>query len=82
MDGVIDHCLNHRCDQAVVNAAVEFSEKMGKYFPEISKKAKNRLIADAQMEQQLQRRTDGPAYRLGKAIYNSSHWPRFLRATV
>ena len=54
---------------------------MRKYFPEISKKAKNRLISDAQMEQQLQRRIDGPAYRLGKAIFNSN-WCRLLIATV
>jgi len=81
MDGVIHHCLNHKHDQAVVEAVLEFARKMAKYFPEISKKAKNRLISDAQMEQQLQRRIDGPAYRLGKAIFNSN-WCRLLIATV
>ncbi len=81
MDGVIHHCLNCKNDGDVVEAAVEFAGKMERYFPEISPKAKKRLITDAQIELQRQRRTDGPAYRLGKAIYNS-HWSRFLRATV
>lgn len=81
MDGVIHYCLDHKCDQAIVEAALEFAGKMAKYFPEISKEAKDRLIADAQIEQQLQRRTDGPAYRLGEMIFNSN-WKRLLRATV
>lgn len=81
MDGAIHYCLENRRNNDVVEAALEFAEKMGKYLPEISKKAKNRLIADAQMERQLQRRVDGPAYRLGKAIFNSN-WDRLLRATV
>ncbi len=78
MDGVIHYCLDHKRDKDVVEAALEFAGKMAKYFPEISKKAKARLIADAQMEQQLQRRINGPAYRLGKAIFDS-HWGILLR---
>ena len=78
MDGVIHYCLDNRRDEEVVKASLEFAEKMSKYFPEISKKAKARLIADAQMEQQLQRRIDGPAYRLGKAIFDG-YWGILLR---
>ncbi len=82
MDGVIYHCLNCKRDNDVVEAAVKFAEKMSKYFPEISKKARDRLIADAQMEQQLQRRIDGPANRLGKVLFGNcwNRWSRLLRA--
>jgi len=79
MDGVIHYCLDNRRDEEVVKASLEFAGKMEKYFPEISKKAKARLIADAQMELQLQRRTDGPAYHLGEAIFGN-RWQRLLRA--
>jgi hypothetical protein len=82
MDGVIHYCLDNRRNQAVTKAAVEFAGKMAKYLPEISKRARDRLIADAQMEQQLQRRIDGPANRLGKVLFSSSwnRWSRLLRA--
>jgi hypothetical protein len=84
MDGAIHHCLDNRHNQAVVEAAVEFAGKMNKYLPEISKQARDRLVADAQMEQQLQRRLDGPANKLGQAIFGKdwSRWSRLLRATV
>lgn len=81
MDGVIDHYLNCKHDNDVIEAALEFAGKMSKYFPEISKNARKRLIAAAQIEQQLEKRIDGPAYRLGRAIFNSN-WERLLRATV
>jgi len=84
MDGVIHYCLDNRRDEEVVKASLEFAEKMNKYFPEISKEARDRLVADAQTEQQLQRRIDGPANKLGKVLFGNcwNRWSRLLRATV
>jgi hypothetical protein len=81
MDGVIDYCLRNRNDSAVADAAVAFAGKMEKYLPDISKQARDRLIAEAQRERQFQKRTDGLAYRLGKTIFNNN-WDRLLRAAV
>lgn len=85
MDGVIDYCLGARRNNDLIEtaleieeAAIEFSGKMAKHFPEISKRTRKRLIDEALREQQFQRRVDGPAYRLGKALFNS-HWKIMLR---
>lgn len=85
MDGVIYYYLDARRNNVLVeaaleieDAAIEFAIKMAKHFPEISKQARKRLIDEALREQQFQRRIDGPAYRLGRALFNS-HWKIMLR---